>query len=109
MVLLFFYKNFTNTELIKMINNNFEINDGYVLVESYDNENNILKISNTSRHNNTLLYGKIVNFDMKLEDVIEKINKIQECRFKNKTTSYSLTTIWANNKFGNTCKTYIIY
>lgn len=108
MVLLFFYKNVINIELIKMINN-FEINDGYVLVESYDNENNILKISNSSIHNNTILYGKIVKIDMKIEDVIEKINKIQELKFENKTTKYSLTTIWANTKYGNTCKTYIIY
>jgi hypothetical protein len=61
-------------ELIKKINNNFEINDGYIIVKKYDKENNILHISDNVIDNNNLLYGKIVNFDMKLNDIIDKIN-----------------------------------
>ena len=106
MVIFFFYAKLTDTELIKKINNNFEINDGYI-IENYDRQNNILNISDNSINNNKLLYGKIVKFNMKLEDVIIKINEIQEIKLKN--TNYILNTIWTNSKFGGVYKAYIIY
>ena len=105
MVIFFFYAKLTDTELIKKISNNFEINDGYIIIENYDRQNNILNISDNSSNNNKLLYGKIVKFNMKLEDVIIKINEIQEIKFKN----YILDTIWTNSKFGGVYKAYIIY
>ena len=62
MVNLFFYNKLTNLELIKKININFEICDGYIIIQNYDIENNLLEISNKFSENNKLLYGKIVNF-----------------------------------------------
>ena len=108
MVLFFFYNKLTNIELIKKINKCFEIKDGYVLINNYDNVNNIINISDKSIDNNILLKGKIVNFNMKIEDIIIKINEIEECRFKNKIT-YIMNTIWASKETGGLCKTYIIY
>jgi glycine cleavage system H lipoate-binding protein len=49
MVLFFFYKKLNNIELIKKINNIFSINDGYILVENYNYEDNILTINNDSK------------------------------------------------------------
>lgn len=108
MVLFFFYDKLSNTELIKKISESFEITDGYILIDSYDSFNNILEISNDSLNNKTLLHGKIVNFNMKMEDIVSKINEIQECKFKNKT-KYTMETILANRKYGGTCYAYIIY
>jgi len=123
MVTFFFYNNLINTDLIKKINNQFEIQEGYILINNYDRENNILEINNKSHNNkshnnkspnnkspnNKVLYGKIVNFNtMKLEDVIKKINEIEECKIENKT-KYNLETIWTNKTFGGTYKAYIIY
>ena len=107
MVKFFFYNKLTNVELVKRINNNFDIYDGYILIKNYDSENNLLEIDDTSL-NNKLLYGKIVDFNMKLEDVIKKINEIDECKFKNKII-YTLEQIWTNKVFGGTYKAYIIY
>ena len=84
MVLFFFYDKLTNIELIRKINEIFEMNDGYIFINKYDNVNNILEISDKSINNNILLHGKIVNFNMNLEDIIIKINEMEECRFKNK-------------------------
>ena len=53
MVLFFFYKNMSNIELIKKINSIFTINDGYVLIENY--EDNILTINNNNRNYINLL------------------------------------------------------
>lgn len=107
MVKFFFYNKLTNVELIKKINNKFEIYDGYVLIKNYDTNNNILEIGDYSS-NNKMLYGKIVDFKMNLEDVIQKINEIDECKIKNKT-KYSLEEIWTNKLFGGTYKAYIIF
>jgi hypothetical protein len=109
MVLFFFYNKLTNVELLKKINNNFETKDGYIIMQNYDIENNILEISDNQINNNQILNGKIVNFDMKLEDVIMKINEIDECKNNNKTTKYIINTIYASKISGGVCKTYIIY
>jgi len=108
MVKFFFYDKLTDLELIKKINNNFEIYDGYIVMQNYDIENNILEINNKISKNNKLLYGKIVNFNMKLYDVIKKINEIDECKLENKL-KYSLEEILINKTFGGTYKAYIIY
>jgi len=108
MNIFFFYNKLTNVELLKKINNNFEIYDGYIIVKDYDSENNILEISKKSLNNNKLLYGKIVKFNMRLDDIISKINEIEECKLENKI-KYTLDTIWANKTFGGTYKAYIIY
>ena len=108
MVLFFFYNKLTNIELLQKINNNFVIKNGYVLIQNYDYENNILEISEDPINNNTILYGKIVNFDMKLDDVIIKINKIDECKNNNKT-KYILDNIFTYNTSKDICKAYVIY
>ena len=107
MVSFFFYKKFVNTNLIKQISTNFEINDGYIIVKKYDIENNILEIDDNE--NNIILYGKIVNFNIKLEEIIKKINDLHEfIKDKNKN-KYTLNTVWVNKKSGGLCKSYIIY
>jgi hypothetical protein len=107
MVSFFFYKKFVNTNLIKQISTNFEIDDGYIIVKKYDSENNILEIDDNE--NNIILYGKIVNFNIKLEEIIKKINDLHEfIKDKNKN-KYTLNTVWVNKKSGGLCKSYIIY
>jgi len=108
MVKFFFYNKLTNVDLIKKINHNFEIYDGYILIQNYDNEKNILEICGNSLNNNNLLYGKIVDFNMKLDNVIQKINQNEDCKLENKI-KYSLEQIWANKIFGGAYKAYIIY
>jgi hypothetical protein len=109
MIIFFFYKNLTNVELIKKINHNFTMNDGYTIIESYDSENNILVIGDKIENKNTILHGKIVTFDMKLEDILEKINNIEECKFVNKNSNYTLDTIFVSKITGGVYKSYIIY
>ena len=108
MVKFFFYNKLTNVELIKKINDNFYIYDGYILMQNYNSENNILEINDNKLLNNKLLYGKIVYFDMKLSDIINKIEDIDDCKFENKI-KYTLEQIWTNKTFGGTYKAYIIY
>ena len=108
MVKFFFYDKLTNVEAIKKINNNYEIYDGYIIIQNYDSENNFLEISDTSINNDKILYGKIVDFNMKFDDIIKKLNEIEECKIENKT-KYMLKTIWTNKISGGTYKAYIIY
>ena len=127
MVKFFFYGNFANIELIKKINNNFEIYDAYIVVKHYNKENNILEISDNNIENNTLLYGKIVIFSIKLENIIEKINNItmnllkvlnvdkelfygeQSSKENTMNLSNGVKTIYASKIKGGVYKTFIIY
>ena len=45
---------------------------------------------------------------MSIDDVIKKINDIEECKIENKI-KYILETIWTNKKYGGTYSAYIIY
>lgn len=108
MVRLFFYNKLKNIELIQKINNNFEIDDGYIMIKNYDCENNFLEISEKSIDNNNILYGKLVHFNAKLDDIIQKITEIEECKFENKI-KYTIQNIQVNKTFGNTYEAYIIY
>ena len=107
MTTFFFYKNLCNIELIRKINEIFEIHDGYINIENYDMENNILQINNYSLNNNKLLYGKIVKFNMNVVDIIEKIKNIKECHYKN--DKYILDNIIAYKDNKEIYKSYIIY
>lgn len=109
MVYFFFYENLTNIKLIKKINHNFEIMDGYIRIQSYDREMNILTINEDDQLNDTILNGKIVNFNMKIENIINKIYEIDECKFKNKNARYTLNTISANGPNGELYQVNIIY
>jgi len=109
MVLFFFYQNLTNVELINKIYNQFEMNDEYISEQKYDSEQNILEISDKSVNNNMLLYGKMVKFNMKLGNIILKINEMEECKFKNKNTKYILNKVLVNKNSGETCNAFILY
>jgi hypothetical protein len=109
MVYFFFYENLTNINLIKKINHIFEIMDGYIKIQNYDREMNVLTINDDDQLNNTILHGKIVNFNMKLENIFNKIYEIDECKFKNKDTRYTLNTISANGTNGEFYRVNIIY
>ena len=52
-------------------------------------------------------YGKIVDFTLNLEDIIKKINNIEECKMRK--TKYTLKKVIGYNITGNTCELYIIY
>ena len=108
MVKFFFYNKLTAIELIKKINPNFEICDGYIIIQNYDSKSNFLEIDSEPLNNNKLLYGKIVDFNMKINDVLTKINEILEIKLE-QNLKYKLEEIWTNKSNGGTNKAYIIY
>ena len=111
MVLFFFYDKFINIELLNKINDNFDMADGYIIIQNYDSDNNILEISDEPVNNNKILYGKIVSFDAKLDFVVSKMNHIEEFKFKNdsRDAKYKLDAVWVNKKLGGVYKAFIIY
>jgi len=105
MIKFFFYDKLTNIELIKKISDDFIIYDGYVMIQ---NKDDLLENIGNKIINNNLLYGKIVKFNMNLLEVLQKINKICECRDKiNK--KYTINTIIANKNVDEKYQSYIIY
>lgn len=109
MTTFFFYnKLMTNIELIKKINHIFHTTDGYIIVKNYDSKNNILEISEREIENDIILHGLIVHFDMTLDDILIKINNLEELRFDDRI-KYKLEQILVSKKFGGMCSAYIIY
>ena len=109
MTTLFFYKYLTNIELIKKINDNFKIDDGYIFAKKYDEKSNILILGEDSELKTTKIDGKIVTFNMKLKDILDKINSIEECRITNNYCNYTVENISVNQSDGKICDAYIIY
>jgi len=94
MTQVFLYKNINNLELLPKI----EILYGYILVESY--EKNDVKINIDNKYNNNILHGKIIKYNMKIEDIVKNMENPDK---------YNLDLIWVNKLGGGLCKTYIIY
>ena len=93
MISFFFYNKLKNPELIYKIQKNVVITDGYIKCKEINDDK--------------ILYGKIVEFTLNLEDIIKKINSIEEC--KTTKTKYTLKKVIGYTNTGNTCELYIIY
>ena len=93
MEIFFFYKYLTDENLINKINNNYEIQDGYVIINKNENE--------TDCNNCTLLYGKIVFFNMTIDNILKKINTIEECKRGSNNRKYTIERITAYTNSGN--------
>lgn len=78
MSVFFFYNNFKNTKLIDKISTNYIITDGYINIKSYIN--NILDLKGS----NEQLFGKIVYFNLNVEYILEKINKLYNLEYRHR-------------------------
>ena len=95
MVFFFFYGTVAHH-----IAKNHETKDGYVLVHQYDPLSERFEIKDTSE-NNLLLHGKIVQFNMKQEEVVKKIKE---------TWGYEeIQSVWCSQKTGGVYKACIVY
>lgn len=104
MVFVFLYGKFNNIEIIEKIKSDYECYVGHVIVQKYDENNDIIEINNKITNNTVLLFGKIINFNMKIEDVIQKIHSFNEFKFK----KYTFNTTWASTISGQVKRVYII-
>ena len=100
MSVFFFYNNFKNTKLIDKISTNYIITDGYINIKSYIN--NILDLKGS----NEQLFGKIVYFNLNVEYILEKINKLYNLEYRNRYIIQNIDVY----KLDNSKETaYIIY
>jgi hypothetical protein len=70
---LFIYDNLFNTDLINKICSKNKIIDGYIFIKNYDNVNNIITLATTKDIKSKLHVGKIVEFQMDLENIIKNM------------------------------------
>ena len=100
MSVFFFYNNFKNTKLIDKISTNYIISDGYINIKSYTN--NILDLKGSDEQ----LFGKIVYFNLNVEYILEKINKLYNLEYRNRYIIQNIDVY----KLDNSKETaYIIY
>lgn len=119
MVYLFFYNILMCDKLIKNIDYKSVSTNAYILIEDYDKNNNII-INNNSRFNNKILNGKLVNFNIELKNILEKINNIFEYKIiknennneknneNNNDKKYKIDEIFVSTHNNGVIKSYII-
>ena len=100
MSIFFFYNNLKDTRLINLISSNYTITDGFIYINSYIN--NKLDI----KGNNEQLNGKIVYFNLQLEQILEKINNIH---YIHNYYKYTIEKINVNKLDNSVESAYIIY
>jgi hypothetical protein len=94
MISFFFYNKLKNPELIYKIQKDVVITDGYIKCKEINDDE--------------ILYGKIVDFTLNLENIIKKINSIEEC--KTTKTKYTLKKVIGYTIMTeSTRELYIIY
>ena len=115
MINIFFYNKFKEIEMINKISKNAVIRDGYTTVQKYDIKTNALLLGDYSSRSE-IVQGKIVTFQLTLEQLIDKLNNIEDIRipFKQKYNMEIIDVI-VNTIENNKCvhfskeKAYIIY
>lgn len=81
----FFYRQLKNENLLNLISNYYTIQDAFILVNAYDETNNIIKIEESSNLNNKILKGKYVTFPLySYYEILDKIGAIEEIKNINK-------------------------
>jgi len=78
MSVFFFYNNFKNTKLLDKISTDYIITDGYINIKSYTNY--ILDLKGSDEQ----LLGKIVYFNLNVENILEKINKLKNLDYRDR-------------------------
>ena len=102
---IFVYNKLLNSDLLDRIDNDYIDYPGYVMIENIDTDNNI-SINDEEKLNQTMLKGKIVIFNMSLNEILEKINQIKDCFSKKKTIILKIKSYDSNKKEYNV---YILY
>ena len=107
-VQFFFYNNLLDINLLNQISKNIKIIPSYILVDSYNKENNLLIISKKESINKQILKGILVQFDITLSEILTKIIELGQIKYKNKQM-YNLDTVDVNIYKDDTTIAYIIY
>lgn len=87
MVYFFFYNNLNNTELLKNIHPYHKVKIGYIYVSEFDRSNNklvIYKNKDDVQNTKTKLYGLFVYFELTLEEILQRLEKIDKIKYKNR-------------------------
>ena len=92
MIKVFFYLNFKNENYIKKISNKYNFINGKINIEYYNSKLNKFIINKNNEKNKNILNGKLYFFDISINQLIQKINKIKNIQIQNRI-KYELDTV----------------
>ena len=108
MVFFFFYHHLMHTDNLNKLHEQYTMEQGYVMVQSYDEDTHRLCLCK-KKGDPTKLYGRMVEFkQITLQEIITKLNDIEEIRLGH-TNLYTLDTIQAYTLEEHSQTCYIIY
>ena len=112
MINLFFYNKLKDNEAINLISPNNIVQDGYILVKSYDTQTNTLFLGEPNERNE-ILKGKRVTFYLNWEQFMNRLHRLQDIRdprrtrYNMKMIDVFIYNLLENNKLKE--KAYVIY
>lgn len=108
MVYFFFYNYLTNIELLNKIHPCHTIKIGYIYITEFNKIDNKLILVSKDITQSKKLSGLLVYFELTLEEILQKIENIDEIKYKNRN-SYNLekVNVYMNNQLFTDA--YIIY
>jgi hypothetical protein len=93
--------------LLEKIHKNIKIIPSFILVEYYNKEDNIMIINDDENKNNEIVKGIFVQFEISLPEILNKLEKINEIKYKNRL-KYDLKLVNVNLHNNKITKAYII-
>jgi hypothetical protein len=97
MVSFFFHGKSVHT--FSQIHEKYDIHDAYIIVHQYDPLLERFGIKET-KENNLILHGKMVHFNMKEEEILQRIKNILN------KTQCTTQRVWCSKKTGGVCKVF---
>ena len=107
MIKVFFYFNFTNTNLMNQITKDYIVTNGKINIELYDSKKNKFKINKDPTKNNSILNGKLYYLNLSLNELIKKLSIINNIQIKERS-KYEIDTISVITNNGIEKNVYII-
>jgi len=107
MIKVFFYFNFTNTNLMNQITKDYIVTNGKINIELYDSKKNRFKINKDPTKNKSILNGKLYYLNLSLNELVKNLSIINNIQIKERS-KYEIDTISVITNNGIEKNVYII-
>ena len=78
----FFYYKMKKISNIEKLNLNYTFSESFIKIQYFDSKNNTIVINDDEQKNTNFIFGKLVIFNCTLNEILEKLNKIDNINLK---------------------------
>lgn len=78
----FFYYKMKKISNIDKLNLKYKYSESFIKIQYFDSKNNTIVINDDEQKNTNFIFGKLVIFNCTLNEILEKLNKIDNINLK---------------------------